>query len=150
MGPQGGIRPPASADSTASAARRQLQDALQAMALLQPFDPRLAGALAAGTADPRLPIVLHVQAEHADDVLHLLAGRGIPARMRETRMYPPRAATQPLPGVSFMAGEQEILIWIFSEAQFRQRVRIGDEGAASPRMTRAAVERALAGLTAGP
>lgn len=147
MGQQRDVRPPAPVDSTARATRRQLQDALQAMALLQPFDPRLAGALAAGTADPRLPIVLHVQADHADDVQHLLAGRGIPARMRETRMYPPRAATQPLPGVSFMAGEQEILIWIFTEAQFRQRVRIGDDSAASQRMTRAAVERALASLS---
>jgi hypothetical protein len=89
-------------------------------------------------------------AEHADDVQHFLAEHGIPARMRETRMHLPRAPAQTLPGVSFLAGDQELQIWIFTEAQFRQRARIGDESAASRRMTRAAVERALASLTLAP
>ena len=139
----------ASPATSPAATAQQLRTALQAMELLQSFAPRLAGALADGTADPRLPIVLHLQAEHADDVLRFLAEHGIPARMRETRMFPPRAPSLALPGVSFLAGDQEFLIWIFTEAQFRQRVRIGDENAASPRMTRAAVEAWLARLTSG-
>jgi hypothetical protein len=138
------------AASVPATTERQLHAALQAMELLQAFAPRLAGALASGTADPRLPIVLHVRAGHADDVHHLLDEHRIPVRMRQTRMYPPRAPAEPLPGISFLAGDQEFLIWIFTEAQFRQRVRIGDESAASPRMTRAAVERALARLTLAP
>lgn len=141
---------PATTTAAPTATLRQLQDALQAMTLLQAFEPRLAGALADGSAGPGLPIVLHVRADHADDVQRLLAEHGIPARMRETRMYPPRAPSQALPGASFLAGEQEIVIWIFSEGQFRQRLRIGDESIASPRMTRAAVERALASLTLAP
>jgi hypothetical protein len=127
----------------------QLRAALQAMQLLQPFAPRLAGALADGTADPRLPIVLHLQAEHADDVLRFLAEHGIPARMRETRMYLPRAPAQTLPGVGFLAGDQEFQIWIFTEGQFRQRARIGDESIASRRLTRATVEAWLATEGAG-
>ncbi len=130
------------------ASTQQLRDALQAMTLLQRFQPRLAGALADGAVDPRLPIVLHVMAEHADDVQHLLVEHGIPARMRETRMYLPRAPTQALPGVSFLAGDQEFQIWIFTEGQFRQRARIGDESVASRRLTQAAVERWLASETA--
>ncbi len=135
--------------SSPAATAQQLRAALQAMQVLQPFAPRVAGALAEGTADPRLPIVLHVVAEHADDVQRLLVEREIPARMRQTRMYPPRAPALALPGVSFLAGDQEFLIWIFTEAQFRQRVRIGNESVASPRMTRAAVEAWLAKLTSG-
>jgi hypothetical protein len=138
------------AASSPAATARQLRDALQAMELLQAFAPRLAGALASGIADPKLPIILHVVAEHADDIQRLLADRRIPARMRETRMFPPRAPALALPGVSFLAGDQEFLIWIFSEAQFRQRVRIGDESVASPRMTRSTVERALASLKLAP
>ena len=131
-----------------SALRLQLSAALQAMILLQNFDPRLAGPLADGTADPRLPIVLHVQAEHADDVARTLVERDIPARMRETRLRTPRAAAQVLPGVSFLAGEQEFCIWIFTEAQFRQRLPVGDESVASRRLARAMVESWLASLTA--
>lgn len=125
---------------------RQLQAAQQAMTLLQRFDPRLAGPLASGTADPRLPIVLHVQAEHADEVARALIECEIPARMRETRLRFPRAAAQPLPGVSFLAGAQEFVIWIFTEAQFRQRLPIGDESIASPRLSRAQVDRWVASM----
>jgi hypothetical protein len=126
----------------------QLSAALQAMTLLRRFEPRLAGALANGAADPRLPIVLHLRAEHADEVARVLIEHDIPVRTRETRLRVPRAAAQPLPGVSFLAGTQEFLIWIFTEAQFRQRVRIGDEGVPSGRLARPAVESWHASLTA--
>ncbi len=135
-------RPQPAADS-GSALSAQLSAALQAMTLLQRFDPRLAGALASGTADARLPIVLHVQAEHADDVARVLIEHDIPARMRETRLRFPRAAAQALPGVSFLAGDQEFLIWIFTEAQFRQRLPVGDESAPSTRLTLAAARQLL-------
>lgn len=135
-------RPAAAVDSELGLSA-QLSAALQAMTLLQGFDPRLAGALASGTADSRLPIVLHVQAEHADDVARVLIERDIPARMRETRLRFPRAAAQPLPGVSFLAGEQEFVIWIFTEAQFRQRLPVGDESAPSTRLTLAATRQLL-------
>ena len=122
----------------------QLRAALQAMTLLQPFEVRLAGPLAAGTADRRLPIVLHLQADHADEVRHFFDARQIPTRMLETRLRFPRAPAQPLPGIGFLAGDQEFLIWIFSEAQFRQRLRVGDESEPSRRLTLAAVTRLLA------
>ena len=135
-------RPQAAVDS-GTALSEQLGAALQAMTLLQGFDPRLAGALASGTADRRLPIVLHVRAEHSDDVARVLIEHDIPARMRETRLRFPRAAAQPLPGVSFLAGEQEFVIWIFTEAQFRQRLPVGDESAPSTRLTLAATRQQL-------
>lgn len=127
----------------------QLGAALQAMTLLQRFDPRLSGALASGAADAHLPIVLHLQAEHADDVARVLIDHDIPARMRETRLRVPRAAAQLLPGVSFFAGAQEFLIWIFTEAQFRQRLPVGDETAPSPRLTATATRRLLEAAQGG-
>lgn len=133
----------AAASAASTVAIEQLQSALQGMTLLQRFHPRLAGALATGTADPRLPIVLHVQAEHADDVARVLIEHDIPVRMRETRLRTPRAAAQALPGVSFLAGDQEFLIWIFTEAQFRQRLCVGDESMPSKRLTLAATRHLL-------
>jgi hypothetical protein len=130
-------------DPRSALATQQLSTALEAMNLLSRFDPRLAGALAAGTADPRLPIVLHVRAEHADEVRMLFDERGIPVRSLQTRMRVPRGASQILDGVSFLAGEQEIVIWIFSEAQFRQRLPVGDAREASSRLTISAVARRL-------
>ena len=135
--------PPPPAVDSGSALRPQRSAARPAMTLLQRFDPRLAGALASGTADARLPIVLHVQAEHADDVARVLIEHDIPASMRETRLRFPRAAAQALPGVSFLAGDQEFLIWIFTEAQFRQRLPVGDESAPSTRLTLAAARQLL-------
>lgn len=140
-------RAQAGATAASSALAGQLSAALQAMRLLRDFDPRLAGALAGGSADPRLPVLLHVRAEHADDVARALIQHDIPARMRQTRLHFPRAAAQPLPGVSFLAGEQEFVIWIFTEAQFRQRLRVGDESVASKRLAQAAVETWLTELT---
>lgn len=126
--------------------RRQLDGALQAMTLLQPFDPRLAGPLVTGIADPSLPVVLHVRAEHVDEVHHALAVHGIPTRTFETRLHIPREGAQPLPGIGFLAGEQEFRILVFSEAQFRQRLRVGDEPEPSKRVGLAAVRRWLENL----
>lgn len=118
------------------------------MQLLAPFGPRLAGPLAELTADPRLAIVLHVQAEHSDDVRMYLDERRIPTRTLQTRLRIPRGISQTLPGVGFYAGEQEFLVWIFTQEQFRQRLRVGDESSPSTRLNQSAVQRKLAELQA--
>lgn len=139
---------PAPSGSRALAA--QLADALQAMDLLADYSPRLAGALAAGHADARLPVVLHVCAGHVDEVHHALAARGIPTRTFATRLHVPREGTETLPGIGFYAGAQEFRILVFSEAQFRQRLRVGDETEPSPRLPPAKVRTLLAAATASP
>lgn len=127
---------------TASAAA-QMRMALQAMRLLSAFDPRLAGPLAEMAPTPRSPIILHVQADHSDDVRMFLDEQRIPSRMLQTRLHTPRSASQALPGLGFLAGDQEIVVWIFSPAQFRQRLRVGDESTPSTRLSVTAVERLL-------
>lgn len=121
--------------------RRQLEGALQAMNLLQRFDPRLAGPLVAGIADAQAAVVLHVCADHVDEVHHALADHGIPTRTIQTRLHIPREGTQALPGIAFLAGDQAFRILVFSEAQFRQRLRVGDEPEPSKRLGLAAVRR---------
>jgi hypothetical protein len=135
-------------DSAFAAA--QIQTALQAMRLLRAFDPRLAGPLAEMAPASKSPIILHVQADHSDDVRMYLDEQRIPARMLQTRLHTPRSASQPLPGLGFLAGDQEIVVWIFSLAQFRQRLRVGDESVPSQRLSTTAVERLLARLPAPP
>jgi len=126
----------------------QLGDALQAMHVLHRFDPRLTGSLAAGIADRQQAIVLHVRAEHADDVRMALDEHAIPVRMLQTKLHFPRAATQALPGLSFIAGQQEFVIWVFSEAQFRQRLRVGTDPEPAYRLSYAAVQRLRDALAA--
>lgn len=126
--------------------RRQLDGALQAMTLLQRFDPRLAGPLVAGIVDAQSPVVVHVCADHVDEVLHALADHGVPTRTIQTRLHIPREGAQPLPGIAFLAGEQEFRILVFNEAQFRQRLRVGDDPEPSKRLGLAAVRRWLDSL----
>lgn len=121
--------------------KQQLKSALEAMKLLEEFDPRLAGLLAQGVSDLQSPIILHVNADDPDTVRHQLEDRGIPTRTVATRMHIPRGPSQSIPGLAFLAGEQEFRIWIFNDASFRQRVRVGDEVAPSARLKRKVVEQ---------
>jgi hypothetical protein len=125
---------------------QQLQTALDAMQMLARFEPRLTGPLAELVADVRLPIVLHVQADHGDDVRMHLDEQQIPARSLETRLHIPRGASQTLPGLGFIAGDQEILVWVFTPAQFRQRLRVGRESAPSQRLNLQALRKQLEDL----
>lgn len=136
------------ASGATAALRAQLGDALQAMTLLAEFSPRLAGPLAAGHAERRLPVVLHLCAGHVDEVHQALAARGIPARTFSTRLHIPRGGTEALPGLGFYAGAQEFRLLVFSESQFRQRLRVGDEPAASLRLSEGKVREWIASLQA--
>lgn len=127
----------------------QLRDAAQAMRALERFEPRLAGALTSAAIDAPTPVTLHLCAAHADEVRLRLDELKIPARSVETRLRIPRSGSLPLPGYSFLAGEQSYLLWVFDEASFRQRLRVGDETEPAPRWTLRAVERQIAALSAG-
>lgn len=141
---------PAAAVSDASDSQRwalQLSAVLPALEALARFDARVAGALTAGPIDPRLPVVLHVCAEHADDVRLALDELRIPARTLQGRLHIPRSGALPLPGYSFLAGDREFVIWVFDPAHFRQRLRVGDEAEPAPRMKKRAIEARLVQLT---
>lgn len=124
----------------------QLRDVAQAMQALERFDPRLAGALTVAALDARAAVTLHLCAAHADDVRLRLDELKIPARSIETSLRVPRSASLPLPGYSFLAGGQSYVLWVFDEAAFRQRLRVGDETEPAPRWTLRAVERQIKSL----
>lgn len=124
----------------------QLRDAAQAMRALERFEPRLAGALTTAALDARGAVTLHLCAAHADDVRLRLDELKIPARSIETRLRVPRSASLALPGYSFLAGELSYILWVFDEAAFRQRLRVGDDIEPAPRWTLRAVERQIQAL----
>ncbi len=122
----------------------QLEESLPALELLAGFDARLAGALVESAVGPHDPIVLHVLSHDPDQVHHQLRAAGIPARTIETRLHRPRAASTRLPGAGFYAGNREFQVWIFDEASWRQRLRVGKEAAPSRRLTLKAIRALLA------
>ena len=127
--------------------KHALEATLEAMKALAAFDPRLAGTLAEGVHDAQGPITLHVCAEHPDNVRLALDELNIPTRTVATRMHIPRGGSRPLPGLAFLAGSQEFVIWIFDDAAFRQRLRVGSEIEPSARLKRKAVEERMRAAT---
>lgn len=127
----------------------QLRAALDAMLALQQFAPRVAGALVHGRLEKHQPLVLHLCAEHADQVRAVLDQLGIPARTLQSRLRVPRDVSRALPGFGFLAGAYEFVIWVFDEGSFRQRLRVGDETEPAARMTRRALEDRLRSLELG-
>ena len=69
--------------STLSSLRRT---ALQAMRLLQRFEPRLVGPVLSGTASAHSEVNLHLFAEGAEPVALHLMEKGVPHRMGERRL----------------------------------------------------------------
>jgi hypothetical protein len=122
----------------------QLAEALPALELLAGFDARLAGAPVESAVGPHEPFVLHVRCDDPDQVHHRLREAGIPARTIETRLHRPRAASTRLPGAGFYAGSREFQVWIFDEASWRQRLRVGQEAAPSRRLSLKAIRALLA------
>lgn len=98
----------------------QRRAALEAMRLLQDFEPRLVGPVLAGTATEHTDVDLHVFADHAEAVAFKLMDRGIPHEMLERRvkMYVDRAVN--FPAVRFSAGDQVIDATVFPIDGIRQ------------------------------
>ncbi|MFT4197879.1 MAG: hypothetical protein QM601_08225 [Pseudoxanthomonas sp.] len=105
-----------------SAALRSLRRAAaEAMAFLAPFQPRLAGAVLDGTADPASPVQLHLHADDPDEVARLLQDQGIPARARDRRLrLHAHAAPVPVPGWTFAAGEVAFELLVLPASSLRQ------------------------------
>jgi hypothetical protein len=103
--------------STLHALRRT---ALQAMRLLQMFQPRLVGPVLSGTASAHSEVNLHLFAEGAEPVALHLMERGIPHRLGERRLrYEPNRLVA-YPVVHFVAGNREIDAVVFPIDGIRQ------------------------------
>jgi hypothetical protein len=107
-------------DRHSSALGSARRTALQAMRLLQRFEPRLVGPVLSGTASAHSEINLHLFADGAESVALHLMDNNIPHELGERRMRyePDRLVSYPV--VRFVAGNREIDAVVFPVNGIRQ------------------------------
>lgn len=99
----------------------RLRDAaLQAMAFLAAFDPRLAGPVLEGTAGDRAGVLLHLHPQDPDDVAHFLHDQRIPAESGVRRMRLDRDRSVDLPSWHFTADGVDFELVVLPQASLRQ------------------------------
>jgi hypothetical protein len=128
-------------NSTLSSLR---ETALQAMRLLNRFEPRIVGPVLSGTASAHSEITLHLFADGSESVVLHLMERGIPHRIGERRMRyePDRLVTYPV--VQFIAGDKEIDAIVFPINGIRQSPSSPVDGRPMRRADTAQLESLLA------
>ena len=107
------------------------QAALQAMRLLQPFEPRLVGAVVSGAITRWHRIQIHAFADAPELVDFFLENRGIPFRQDERSFRFPDGQQRSVPLARFEAGETGIDLAVFDgdayEVGSRSRAQLGFE-----------------------
>jgi hypothetical protein len=91
------------------------REALQLMGELAAFDPRLVGAVLAGTATETSAIELHVFSDASEEVGAALEGLGLSARPLEQRLRVRRDQAEPFPGYRIRRGDFEFRLAVFPE-----------------------------------
>jgi hypothetical protein len=94
--------------------------ALEAMRLLEEFEPRLVGPLLSGTATPHNDITLHLFADTPETVAVRLIDRGIRHEFAERRLRNSKDEIEAFPAVRFAAGGHEVDATIFPKDGIRQ------------------------------
>jgi hypothetical protein len=94
--------------------------ALEAMELLNAFNPRLVGPVLNGTADEHSAINLHVFADHPELVAHALADAGLSYRPYERRLKSRRGQTETYAGFQFTLDHSTVEATVFMEKGIRQ------------------------------
>jgi hypothetical protein len=122
--------------------------ALEAMRLLEDFEPRLVGPLLSGTATAHNDITLHLFADTPESVAVRLLERGIPHEVAERRLRTSRDAIESFPALRFTAGSHEVEATIFPKDGIRQAPPGPVDGKPMRRATLAEVE-ALIGENEG-
>ncbi|HEX7013178.1 MAG TPA: hypothetical protein VF161_10535 [Steroidobacteraceae bacterium] len=118
--------------------------ALQAMQLLQKFQPRLVGPVLTGTASAHSEVTLHVFAEGPEPVALHLMERGIPHHVGERRLrYEPNRLVA-YPVVQFVAGDKQIDAVVFPIDGIRQSPSSPVDGRPMRRADAAEIESLLA------
>lgn len=123
--------------------------ALEAMRVLEPFEPRLVGPVLAGTATPHAEISLHVFADTPESVAIRLMDNGIPHRIVERRVKVQRDESAQLPAIRFVAGSHEIDATVFPRDGIRQAPMSPVDGRPMRRASAAEVAALLDGDAAG-
>jgi len=102
------------ADSQPDYLRQSRETALSAMRLFSKFEPRLVGAVLAGTAGQYTEVEIHVYADTPERVQFFLMQQDIPYESCERRVQYKRGDYQTQPAYRFVAGEVRVLLLVFS------------------------------------
>jgi hypothetical protein len=98
----------------------QRRAALAAMRRLSEFEPRLVGAVLAGTATEHSDVQLHLFADRAETVTLKLLEAGIAHEVTERRVKLDAERVRPFPGVRFSVDDQPIEATVFPADGIRQ------------------------------
>jgi hypothetical protein len=107
-------------DAHASCLQEQRRVALQAMRLLEPFEPRLVGAVLAGSATAYADIQLHLFCDSAESVCMHLMDRRFAYEVFERRVRLTAERQVPVPTVRFDMGDETIEAFVFPREGIRQ------------------------------
>jgi len=118
--------------------------ALQAMRLLERFEPRLVGPVLAGTADVHYPVTLHLFTDTPEEVDWFLLERRIPFELDERQLKPRVGQTAQYPLYRFVAGDTTIELTVFPTDGLRQAPLSPVDGRPMERATLRSVEALLA------
>ncbi|HWN07503.1 MAG TPA: hypothetical protein VNO53_10110, partial [Steroidobacteraceae bacterium] len=121
--------------------------AVEAMRLLEEFEPRLVGPLLSGTATAHNDITLHLFADTPENVVVRLIDRGIRHEFAERRYRTQRDEVEAFPSVRFAAGSHEVDATIFPKDGIRQAPPGPVDGRPMRRATLSEVEGLLTTAT---
>lgn len=124
--------------------RRMRETAVQAMRMLEEFQPRLVGAVATGATTDEHSVQLHCFADQPEQLDWLLHSRGIPFEVSARRPRFPDGGSAEVPVLSFMADDIGVSVAVFPERDQRRAPLSPVDGQPQKRLELAAVE-ALAG-----
>jgi predicted nucleotidyltransferase len=107
-------------DQHVSSLQRQRRTALQAMQLLEKFEPRLVGAVLNGTATEYTDIQLHVFSDSAEVVYLTLADRRYEYEVFERKLRLTQERQMSVPSVRFEMGTETVEAFVFPKDGIRQ------------------------------
>jgi hypothetical protein len=107
-------------DAHVSSLQEQRRVAVEAMRLLQRFEPRLVGSVLAGSATEFADIQLHVFADSTEAVCMHLMDRRYAYEVFERRVRLAAERQVPVPTVRFEMGDETIEAFVFSREGIRQ------------------------------
>lgn len=100
--------------------RKTRETAVQAMRLLEPFQPRLVGALTTGATNDEHRVQLHCFADQPEKLDWLLHSHGIPFEISACRQRFSNGENVEVPALDFMADDVGISVCIFPERDLRR------------------------------
>lgn len=115
------------------------------MDMLAAFEPRLAGAVLAGTATINTPIDLHVFSPTPEAVADTLAQNGVTCGAYERRMRYSNGEIAAIPGFTFALGVERVVVLVFGENGVREAPLSPIDGRPMQRASRTKLARLLAG-----